>query len=43
VNYAVQYDVDRDGTIDAEDVGLISACVVSYGTGRAVYLPIIRR
>ncbi|HTP09264.1 MAG TPA: dockerin type I domain-containing protein, partial [Anaerolineae bacterium] len=43
VNYAVQYDVNRDGVIDASDVALISTCVVTYGNVKVVYLPLIRR
>jgi hypothetical protein len=42
-NYAVQYDVDRDGDIDAQDVGLISTCAATYGDVRALYLPLIRK
>ena len=42
-NYAVQYDVNRDGVIDVQDVALISTCVVTYGNVRAMYLPLIRR
>jgi hypothetical protein len=42
-NYAVQYDVSRDGAIDATDVALISTCVVAYGNVKVIYLPIIRR
>jgi hypothetical protein len=42
-NYAVPYDADRDGDIDAQDVALFSACAVIYGDLRAVYLPLIRR
>ncbi len=43
VNYGVQYDVDRDGDVDAQDAGLISACAVAYGDVRALYLPLIRK
>ena len=42
-NYAVQYDVNRDGVIDATDVAFISSCVATYGNVKLVYLPLIRR
>lgn len=42
-NYAVQYDADRDGDIDAQDVSLIGACVAMPGGEHSVYLPLIRR
>jgi hypothetical protein len=42
-NYAVQYDVDRNGSIDAQDVALISTCAVTYGDVRVLYLPLIRK
>ena len=42
-NYAVQYDVNRDGVIDAVDVAQISTCVVTYGDVKQVYLPLIRK
>jgi hypothetical protein len=42
-NYAVQYDVDREGDIDAQDVALIGRCVVGSSGGHTVYLPLVRR
>ena len=42
-NYAVSYDVNRDGIIDATDVSLMSGCVISYGEVHALYLPLIRK
>ncbi|NTU65257.1 MAG: hypothetical protein HGB05_18120 [Chloroflexi bacterium] len=42
-NYAVQYDVDRDGDIDAQDIALIGGCVTGTGGGHTVYLPLVRR
>jgi len=42
-NYAVQYDVNRDGAIDAQDVSLIGGCVVELGGSHAVYLPLARK
>ena len=42
-NYAVQYDVDRDGDIDAQDVSLIGGCVAGMAGGHFVFLPLIRR
>jgi hypothetical protein len=42
-NYAVQYDGDRDGDIDAQDVGLIGTCAATYGDVRVLYLPLIRK
>ena len=42
-NYAVQYDVNRNGVIDAADVVLISTCVTTYGNVQRVYLPLVRR
>jgi hypothetical protein len=41
VNYEVQYDVNRDGSIDAQDVSLVSACAITYGDVRVVYLPLV--
>jgi hypothetical protein len=40
-NYALQYDVNRDGTINAQDVALISTCAATYGDVRVVYLPLV--
>ena len=42
-NYAVQYDVNRDGDIDVQDVSLVGSCVVAYGDVRVLYLPLIRK
>ena len=42
-NYAVQYDVNRDGVIDTTDVSLIGVCVAGPSGAHAVYLPLIRR
>ena len=42
-NYAVQYDVDRDGDIDVQDVSLVGSCVVAYGDVRVLYLPLVRK
>jgi hypothetical protein len=42
-NYAVQYDVNRDGSIDAQDVSLIGKCVAAPGETHSVYLPLVRR
>jgi hypothetical protein len=42
-NYAVRYDVNRDGVIDAADVAMISTCVTTYGDVQRVYLPLIVR
>jgi hypothetical protein len=42
-NYAVQYDMNRDGVINAIDVALISPCVAAYGDVKLVYLQLVRR
>ena len=42
-NYAAQYDVNRDGVINAIDVALISPCVAAWGDVKLVYLSLVRR
>jgi len=33
----------KDGDIDAQDVALVGACVMTYGDVKHVYLPLIRK
>ncbi|HYF65290.1 MAG TPA: dockerin type I domain-containing protein, partial [Herpetosiphonaceae bacterium] len=42
-NYAVRFDVDRDGEITAADVQLLGGCVGVAAPGWSVYMPFVAR